>query len=257
MDPYMMPTYYWYDTMDIAKGVQMMSMMEQDPIGWQNCEKISDSECDACVEVNKDTSTAPKLNPGAKDFNPGNVDLYDENTWVCENQPALLMDNSIENCHFSLMNNQVTLDFVNAANYIFNDVFSFIVPEAHSEVYKRFYPSKKPKLGKSHKSAGSSYGGMKLVKPDISYNKEQLMNIAKSPLCQVTPEAWPSIAKKLPRLVRREGPTAKIIMKEVRAIKKQEEEKNNSVKQQKEMNSPFKQNEEENSSFGLNKIEEE
>ena len=49
------------------------------------------------------------------------------------------------------------------------------------------------------------------------------MAMAKSPLCQVTPQAWPMIAKKMPRLVRREGPTANIIIKEVRAIKKQGE----------------------------------
>merc|ERR1712029_392618 len=64
---------------------------------------------------------------------------------------------------------------------------------------------------------------IELVPPEISYDRDQLMNIAKSPLSQATPEAWPAIAKKLPRLVRREGPTANIIIKEVRAIKKQEE----------------------------------
>merc|ERR1711860_233098 len=46
---------------------------------------------------------------------------------------------------------------------------------------------------------------VKLVPPEISYNRDELMNIAKMPLSQATPEAWPSIAKKLPRLVRREG----------------------------------------------------
>merc|ERR1712117_424429 len=64
---------------------------------------------------------------------------------------------------------------------------------------------------------------VKLVPPEISYNRDELMNIAKMPLSQATPEAWPSIAKKLPRLVRREGPTANIIIKEIRAVKKQEE----------------------------------
>ena len=64
---------------------------------------------------------------------------------------------------------------------------------------------------------------VKLVPPEISYNRDELMNIAKMPLSQATPDAWPSIAKKLPRLVRREGPTANIIIKEIRAVKKQEE----------------------------------
>merc|ERR1719512_616508 len=64
---------------------------------------------------------------------------------------------------------------------------------------------------------------VKLVPPEISYNRDELMNIAKMPLSQAAPEAWPSIAKKLPRLVRREGPTANIIIKEITKIKKQEE----------------------------------
>merc|ERR1712012_350447 len=66
-------------------------------------------------------------------------------------------------------------------------------------------------------------GTVKLVQPEISYDRDELMNISKLPLSQATPDSWSSIAKKLPRLVRREGPTANLLIKEVRAIKKQEE----------------------------------
>lgn len=66
-------------------------------------------------------------------------------------------------------------------------------------------------------------GTVELVPPEISYNRDELMNIAKLPLSQATPDSWPGIAKKLPRLVRREGPTANLLIKEVRAIKKQEQ----------------------------------
>merc|ERR1711879_339989 len=83
--------------------------------------------------------------------------------------------------------------------------------------YKAYKDFNKDKFEETEEST------VKLVPPEISYNRDELMNIAKMPLSQATPEAWPSIAKKLPRLVRREGPTANIIIKEVRAIKKQEE----------------------------------
>ena len=82
--------------------------------------------------------------------------------------------------------------------------------------FKAFKDFNKDKLEDTEEST------VKLVPPEISYNRDELMNIAKMPLSQATPEAWPSIAKKLPRLVRREGPTANII-KEIRAFKKQEE----------------------------------
>merc|ERR1712029_470788 len=83
--------------------------------------------------------------------------------------------------------------------------------------FKAYKDFNKDKLDDTEEST------VKLVPPEISYNRDELMNIAKLPLSQATPDVWPSIAKKLPRLVRREGPTANIIIKEVRAIKKQEE----------------------------------
>merc|ERR1712241_236339 len=77
--------------------------------------------------------------------------------------------------------------------------------------------------GRQEKVEESEESSIELVPPEISYDREELMNIAKMPLSQAAPEAWPSIAKKLPRLVRREGPTANIIIKEITKIKKQEE----------------------------------
>ena len=43
------------------------------------------------------------------------------------------------------------------------------------------------------------------------------------PFSKTLPDSWLSIAKKHPRIVKREGPTANLIAKEVRALKKQEE----------------------------------
>jgi len=123
------------------------------------------------------------------------------------------------------------LDIINNAFIIVNpDEFPFIdLPYIHNG---KPFNGKKQKFNKKGFKAYKDFkdkvedteeSTVKLVPPEISYNRDELMNIAKLPLSQATPDVWPSIAKKLPRLVRREGPTANIIIKEVRAIKKQEE----------------------------------
>ena len=40
--------------------------------------------------------------------------------------------------------------------------------------------------------------GIQLVPPQISYGKEELMAMARSPICRQTPQQWPDIAKELP-----------------------------------------------------------
>merc|ERR1711982_184676 len=107
------------------------------------------------------------------------------------------------------------LDIINNAFIIVNpDEFPFIdLPYIHNG---KPFNGKKQKFNKKGFKAYKDFkdkvedteeSTVKLVPPEISYNRDELMNIA----------------KKLPRLVRREGPTANIIIKEVRAIKKQEE----------------------------------
>lgn len=69
---------------------------------------------------------------------------------------------------------------------------------------------------------------MEMVKPDITYNKEQLLEIAKSSMCKKTPESWDVIAKELPGVVRRPqraGPTSKLILREMEGLRKQEQAK--------------------------------
>merc|ERR1719474_913030 len=65
--------------------------------------------------------------------------------------------------------------------------------------------------------------GIQLVPPKISYGKEELMAMARSPFCRQTPQQWPDIAKELPGLVRRQGPTSKLILREMEELRKQEE----------------------------------
>ena len=211
----------------------MPNIMEVDHMGWERCQKLSDTECDNCLDDSKEESGPTELNADAPDFNPGNLDqkngMFD---------PAQESDYE---CVINVGNEQlkmsaVSMDLVMAANYILNDVFSFITPEVpmlempEYEINQNVTNSKKINSAKCNKYKGAYHAGMRLVKPEISYGKDELLAIAQSPLCQVTPQAWPMIAKSLPRLVRREGPTANIIIKEVRAIKKQEEEQTNTDK---------------------------
>jgi len=223
-----MPTYYWYDPMDPTQGMQMMNT-----VGWE-------PEYDTYEDVTKDDTGMTKLNPTAPDFQPGLINTSNEKPWMYDN-PQTLVQRKPQFCHAG--NDQmempaVPMDLVFAANYLFNDFFGFCAPEVpmlkmpYFEADKKINNSKKTNSSKPNKPSSSSYKRVTLVKPEISYGKEELMAIAKSPLCQVTPQAWPAIAKRLPRLVKREGPTANILIKEVRAIKKQEEEQN-SIKEEK------------------------
>ena len=70
--------------------------------------------------------------------------------------------------------------------------------------------------------------GIELVKPKISYNKEELMAMARSPFCRETPITLTEIAKELPGVVRRQerpGPTSKLILREMEGLRRQEEAK--------------------------------
>lgn len=70
--------------------------------------------------------------------------------------------------------------------------------------------------------------GIELIKPKISYNKQELMAMARSPFCRETPTSWTEIAKELPGVVRRQerpGPTSKLILREMEGLRRQEEAK--------------------------------
>jgi len=64
-----------------------------------------------------------------------------------------------------------------------------------------------------------------LIKPELSYEKETLLELSKSPLCRVTPERWTELVADLPGVVRRAdraGPTSKLILREMEEIRRQE-----------------------------------
>ena len=115
-----------------------------------------------------------------------------------------------------------SMDLVKTAKIVLNEFFNQtsppeqeVEPETPADV--------------SASSAYISSSTIKMVKPDITYNKEQLLEIAKSSMCKNTPESWDVIAKELPGVVRRPqraGPTSKLILREMEGLRKQEQAKN-------------------------------
>merc|ERR1711936_22035 len=96
----------------------------------------------------------------------------------------------------------------NMSDYILNEAFIVVDPEfsyldfPYINMGKNLH-GKKQKMKKGYKARAekeeeSEESSIELVPPEISYDRDELMNIAKSPLSQATPEAWPAIAKKLP-----------------------------------------------------------
>ena len=69
---------------------------------------------------------------------------------------------------------------------------------------------------------------IEMTKPEISYNKEQLLAMSKSPFCQELPETLTFIARELPGVVRKsdsraQGPTSRLLMREMEGLRRQEE----------------------------------
>merc|ERR1712083_662160 len=219
---------------DLVPGMQMLNMMELSPQAWEPYPA-------PLYSYNIQT----QLNPAAPDFSPRHADPPAQSEEVqsekvqsekvqskkvqSENKVVRRLNMSEKYRQNPLKMSPVSMDLVLAANYMLNDIFGFLGPQIpprqnHRQKDGKIFPkNKKANSPKMPRSRSPSPCSVALAIPDISYGKAELLAISKSPLSQCTPQAWPAIAKNLPRLVRREGPTANIIIKEVRAIKKQGE----------------------------------
>lgn len=60
------------------------------------------------------------------------------------------------------------------------------------------------------------------AKPEISYEREELMSLSKSPLCGDTPFNWDKISNDNPYIVKKAGAPSKHFLREVELIRKQE-----------------------------------
>ena len=56
----------------------------------------------------------------------------------------------------------------------------------------------------------------------VVYERDALLQLAKSPLCRQPPAALDEIAATYPGLVKREGPTSRHFLREMAALRKQE-----------------------------------
>ena len=83
------------------------------------------------------------------------------------------------------------MDLVSTAKIVLNEFFNICPPAQELE--------------EEPDTRDGSSPTMELVKPDITYDKEQLLEIAKSSMCKNTPESWDVIVKELPGVVRRPG----------------------------------------------------
>lgn len=103
-----------------------------------------------------------------------------------------------------------SMDLVNTAKVVLNEFFNICSPAEAEEGT----PSEVP---------------VEPVNPSITYKKEELLEMSRSPLCLRTPDTWDTIAKSLPGVVRRPerpGPTSKLILREMEGLRRQEEAKN-------------------------------
>jgi len=64
--------------------------------------------------------------------------------------------------------------------------------------------------------------GPKLAKPEICYEKEELLRLSKSPLCKDMPKDWEKIVTEIPYIVKKEGAPSKHFLHQMEVIKKQE-----------------------------------
>lgn len=58
--------------------------------------------------------------------------------------------------------------------------------------------------------------------PEITYDRNVLLQMAQSPLCSQPPAAWDRIVLNYPGIVKREGPTSKHFLREMASLRKQE-----------------------------------
>ena len=56
----------------------------------------------------------------------------------------------------------------------------------------------------------------------LSYEKEELLRLSKSPLCRDAPKGWEAIVNEIPSIAKKAGAPTKHFLRELELIKKQE-----------------------------------
>ena len=95
-----------------------------------------------------------------------------------------------------------SLDLVKTAKIVLNEFFNVIPTEERRDERS----SSRPPTIEAVESEDEE-PGIELVQPSISYNKQELMAMARSHFCRETPTTWTEIAKETPAVVRgQKGP---------------------------------------------------
>ena len=122
-----------------------------------------------------------------------------------------------------------SVELVKTAKIVLNEFFNICSPESSPGGRGDEVLGAEALVNKEEDSDDMQDPGIELVQPKISYKKDELLAMAKSPYCQQLPDQWPNIVKELPGVVRRQeraGPTSKLILREMEGLRKQEEAKN-------------------------------
>jgi len=257
------------DSLDLVARIHMLEIIELRSMGWQPNENVTNYYKQKLVQIEcKNNSnagrsqTAPvSLNSNSSSPNPfsksfetkmtsRNSKLSPElkidshkvtnlrsrsNMSNCgdihdDNQSSAIKDESEFECSVRVGTEELkvsgmSMELVKTAKIVLHEFFNICPPE------DAIMESPPPETAEKTQGARSKNisGGVVLIKPEISYEKQELMELAKSPLCKIVPNCWNEVTKDLPGVVRRAdraGPTSKIIQREMEGLRKQEEAKN-------------------------------
>lgn len=240
------------DQFSLVSRLHMLELLELRTMKWQSNENVANYYKQKLAQIESDnkigqSQSAPALhstlstllNPAAPDFNPFQASFQEKETNdlhelqpvdtqvkknrndVTTSAPPPAQVQEPEKKNFSvcvkirneeLIVSGASIDLVKTARIVLNEFFNICPPTVEAEADE----------------PNSSESTVLFVKPDIIYNKQELIEMSKSPLCRKTPKTWEGILKELPEVARRPervGPTSKLILREMEGLRKQEEAK--------------------------------
>jgi len=220
----------------LVSRLHMLELLELRSMNWQPNENVVNYYKQKLAQIESNTSsgqsqTAPPmsnlLDPAAKDFNPFRASFQETQTISkqelqpvnhASSPPPELKDQEKRtfSVNVKIRNEELTvtgasIDLVKTAKIVLHEFFNICPPS------------------KAETESEELEAPVVFVKPDITYNKQELLAMSKSPLCRKTPVSWDNIVKELPGVARRPeraGPTSKLILREMEGLRKQEEAKN-------------------------------
>ena len=246
----------------LVSRVLMLELIEMRSMNWSPTENVVNyyKQKLAQIEVNQpqqQARTAPvqSLNSQKEEFNPfkssfqsnqkslnNNSNITPNNNNYELNKDAVKVEKKVESdpkkysLSLKVREEEIvvtgsSLELVKTAKIVLNEFFNICPPESSPRGNGDEVLGAAAMTEDRHEENDDMEEdiGIELVQPKISYKKDELLAMAKSPYCQQLPDQWPNIVKELPGVVRRQeraGPTSKLILREMEGLRKQEEAKN-------------------------------